>query len=302
MLLYFKKILKKIQTYLYNLETKTDKTIYLSVFRIYIAIHIIKKMIFALPILDLIYGKQNFIILSSTDLFGILNLNFFREHIFIIVFSILILSILFLFGIGKNLTVFFLYILIEIIQRLNPYHLNGGDNLLKFILLYLCFIDCYSYFCINNSKRNNNINNVITNLGILSIQFHLCLIYFLTGLHKTHADVWFNGIATYYTLSLERFQGTNLNSILAKNGWFVTLTTYFTVFWELTFSFFIFNKTYRIFAITGGLIVHLFIYIFMMIHDFQILYIMIYGIFYSDSDFKKWFNYFKIKKHETKFS
>lgn len=294
--------MKRLKIYLNQLEEKTDKTIYLSIFRVYIAIHIIKKMFFALPILNLIYGKENFIILSSTDVFECLNLIFFRDHIYVIVYCILILSVLLLFGIGKNLTVLFLYILIEIIQRLNPYHLNGGDNLLKFILLYLCFIDCYSYFCVKNSARNSLINNTITNLGIISIQFHLCLIYFVTGLHKTHADVWFNGIATYYTLSLERFQGTSLNAILAKNGWFVTITTYFTVFWELTFPFFIFNKKFRLFAITGGLIVHLFIYIFMMIHDFQILYIMVYGLFYRDCDFKKIINYFKIKKHEIKLS
>jgi hypothetical protein len=284
----------------YLLNKENTKTVYLSIFRIYIALHIIKKLLFYLPYLNLIYGKDSFVVSRSEDVYGFLNLDFFRDHNFLLVYSVLVLSILFLFGIGKHLTCIFLYILVEILQRMNYYPLNGGDNLLKFVLLYLCFCNCYSYFCIKNKDEVSPLSNFMTNLGVFSIVFHLCIIYFVSAIHKIHSDVWFNGVASYYALSIERFSGTSINSVLTKNGMFVTITTYLTLAFELSFPFLVFNKNFKHIVLISGILLHISIYIFMMIHDFQILYISIYGLFYNNSDFFKLNNYIKSKTYYAK--
>lgn len=283
------------------LNRKNENSIYLSIFRVYISIHIIKKILFYLPNLNLIYGLNSFVVAKSTDLYGVIDLNFFREHHYLSVYIILILAIMFLFGIGKNITCFALYISVEILQRMNEYPLNGGDNLLKFILLYLIFCDCYNFFCFNNKKKSTDFSNFLTNITCYSIVIHLCLIYFISAIHKIHSNVWFNGIATYYTLSLDRFSGTELNSYLVKNGLFVTFTTYATIIWELLFPFLVFNSYFKKTILISGVILHSSIYIFMMIHDFQILYISIYGLFLSDNDYLKFKN-FIINKYEKVFN
>ena len=284
--------MKVLNSILNLLDKQNSKSVYLSIFRVYISFHVMKKILFSLPYFNLIYGENSFAVSKSVDFYGLLQLDFFREYNFTLAYILLILSIMMMFGIGKNITIIFLFLGLEILQRMNPYFLNGGDNLLKFVMLYLCLCNCYGYFCFKNRAiKAGSIDNYLTNIGCYSIIIHLCLIYFISALHKIHSDVWFNGIATYYTLSIERFSGTDLNQYLTQNGYFVLISTYFTLFWELTFSFFVFKKDFKLFYIIGGIILHMFIYIFMMIHDFQILFISIYGFFYSDNELL----YFKSK-------
>jgi hypothetical protein len=63
-----------------------------------------------------------------------------------IVAIIVVLAIFFMFGIGKHFVALLLFLGVEIIQRLGPFVLNGGDNYLKFILLYLTLANSYDFF------------------------------------------------------------------------------------------------------------------------------------------------------------
>jgi hypothetical protein len=101
-----------------------------------------------------------------------------------------------------------------------------------------------------------------------------------------HSDVWYNGVASYYTLNLERFRGTSVNSYIANNGYIVTISTYGVLLLELVFPFLIWFKKPRFFLIVGGILMHLFILIFMMIFDFELIFISIYGLFISKPEWK----------------
>ncbi|PRB84800.1 hypothetical protein CQ022_00490 [Chryseobacterium culicis] len=228
------------------------------------------------------------------QLFGIHQSTIF-QNINIILSVILLLSILFAFGIFRYITPLLLYISVEIVQRAYPFILNGGDNLLKFLLLYMIFTDCYRYFTLNNSteQKKDSISYFVNQISVLSIKIHLSLIYFVSAIFKFNAKVWFSGVATYYTLQLERFKGTEMNNILAKNGIFVTLSTYITLIWELAFPFLAWHKTGKYVVFALGILIHLGIYIFMMIHDFEILFMMCYGFFISDEEWKKAGVYFQ---------
>ena len=246
-----------------------------------------KKYLFLYFQKEIIFSNQSFIYHNTDSLLNFLGVNAFilRENVSIILISIIILSILFLFGIGRYITVFFLFMLIEIIQRINGYILNGGDNLLKFILLYLCFVNCYEYFTYSQRKNlSSNLSNFFSNLGVLSIKIHLCLIYFISAIFKLNANVWFRGIATYYILNLNRFKGSEFNEYLSKNYIFVTLSTYVTLFWELTFPFLVWSKKLKIPILIIGFFIHIGIYYFMMIHDFEILFLFTYIIFFNDEE------------------
>ncbi len=265
--------------------------IYLSIFRILISVHVFKKYLQVFFNKDLI-TDATFLQGAPLDpvfqIMGIQQATIF-QNINIIISLILILSILFAFGIFRYITPLLLFISVEIVQRAYPFILNGGDNLLKFILLYMIFTDCYRYFTVNNSKelKKDSISYFMNQISVLSIKIHLSLIYLVSALFKFNAKVWFSGVATYYTLQIERFKGTDMNSVLAKNGTFVTLSTYVTLFWELLFPFLVWHKTGKYFVFALGIMIHLGIYIFMMIHDFEILFMMCYGFFITDEEWKK---------------
>ncbi len=272
------------------LYTQPKHYVYLSIFRVYICFHLLKKFIFLWPSLDTIYGANSFASPYNDLLASFVSLDFLHANYKVLLFVYLTLVLLYLFGIGKHFTALGVYFCLELFQRLNFYILNGGDNLLKFFLLYMVFCDSYQYLSLKKTSYKKEllekISYLLTNLGRFSICLHLCMVYLITAMHKMHSKVWFNGVAIYYTLSLERFAGSRLNPIIAENGFIVTMASYGTLFWEMYFPVLVWFKKLRIYLMLCGVGLHLGIYWFMMIHDFQILFLMSYGFFFTDEEWK----------------
>lgn len=285
--------MNKINIFLVNIGKENKFGFYFSFFRIFICIVLLKDIIFSYKFTDILYKGTSFVTPSSISILDFLNINssIIRDNIpfFFAIYASLI--VLFIFGIGRNVTAFFVYVLYEFNQGLSHFTQNGGDNLLKFVLLYMVFANSFQHFSVESKKENDSLSNTFSNLAGHSIQLHLCLAYFLSAIHKVHSDVWFNGVATYYTLSLERFRGTDFNLWLAKNGVFVTFSTYFTMLFELFFPIGIWNKSFRKILIVCGILVHSGIFVFMMIYDFQIIFLMTYGFFISELEWQKFINF-----------
>jgi hypothetical protein len=265
---------------------------YLSIFRIYISLHVLYKFFSLLLYNELLFGVDSFAPIIADPHLNIIGIEFLVEnHSYFLLLGIG-LCLCMLVGVGKQLTVFFVFILVEVFQRLNSMVLNGGDNLLKFLLLYLCFADSFRHYTLNkHNQKESATQNLLTNLATFSIKFHLMIIYFLSGIHKVHSKVWFSGVATYYIFALERFQGTELNKYIVQSGIFVTVSTYLTMLWELFFPFLVTNRKTKIATLVIGIFLHLGIFIFMMIYDFEILFVACYGFFFTDTEllqFKKY--------------
>ena len=273
-----------------NYSTKFEYSFYSALFRVFIALFLIKDVIITNGLKNLLYKGGEFYIPTKSFLLEILPINtdFVRNNFDYFNILYLIIIILYLFGVGKKFTAFILYIIFDIMQQLNSVTLNGGDNLLKFILLYMVFINSYDYFSISKLKYKNSdyekFDNFISNLAVLSIKLHLCLVYFLSGAHKINADVWFNGVATYYTLSLERFRGTSFNLYIAKNAFIVLISTYMTILIEISYPFLIWFKETRKILVTLAIMLHISISILMMLLDFQVVFILVQGFFFSNKE------------------
>lgn len=287
----------------YSIENKFS--FYSCFFRLFICFHLLKDVILSWKFKQLLYMSQSFYVQDEPQFYSFLNLqsSIIKENFQVFYFIYILLILFYFFGVGKNLTAFLVYIFYELLQNLCPTIQNGGDNLLKFIMLYMVFINSFEYFTLEQKQYFKNIEfdkfqNFLSNVFGFSICLHLCLIYFISAIHKIHSDVWFNGVATYYTLSLERFRGTRWNLQLVKNGIFVTLSTYGTILIELLYPFLIwFSKTKNIMIILA-IILHLSIYIFMMIYDFQIVFIFVQGFFISNVNWIQFYNKLKQIKNE----
>jgi hypothetical protein len=257
---------------------------YLSIFRVFLCFHIFKKVYFIWGSQTLLFKKGVFFENKKIfiDYLGV-NSNYILENSSIFLFSIIITVIILLFGIGKKLTIVLLYLQIKILQELTYPILNGGDNLMIFVLLYFIFSNSFDYLTVNKTReKHTKISNIISNLAVYSICFHLGYVYFTSAIHKIHSDVWFNGTALYYILNLERFSSP-ISYLINKNGFIITLSTYITIMFELLFIFFIWRKNARILFIVMGIFLHTGIYFFMMIYDFEIFYISLYGFFLPNS-------------------
>ncbi|MBK6267413.1 HTTM domain-containing protein [Marivirga sp. S37H4] len=274
-----------------SLYQKSNRTYALALLRVIIGVFLIRKIFFNITSGEILYGSQSFVAHENIFFLGFIEMgSWIREFHAEITFVFSILCVFMIFGIGKRLTIFFIFLLFELFQRMNGLVLNGGDNLMKFILLYLIFADSFQYFVLKKvSYQNqilNNLNNLFTRLSAYSILIHLCLAYFVSGIFKLHSDVWFNGVASYYTLSLERFQGTPFNEQLAQNGYFITISTYGTLFLELYFPVLIWIKKIRYPLMVAGILLHLSIFSLMMIYDFQFVFIMAYCLFLTNKEWE----------------
>jgi len=276
--------------YLLRLEEKNRYSFYLAVFRVFVCFHLVKTLLFQWAYLDILYGSRSFVTPVPTFLTELLGIQtqFLRTHYQWFITAYLLIIMLYLFGVGRHLTALLLFLCYETLQRMCHLVLNGGDNLMKFIMLYMIFADSYQYFSIKTRPLKNEtlrrLSNLGSNLCVRAITLHFCLIYFWSAWHKIHADVWFNGVATYYTFSIGRFKGTPWNDALARNGLFVTISTYFTLLVETYFPVLVWFKKTRVPVICCGIALHLGIYIFMMIYGFEIIFIMTYGFFFNDEE------------------
>ena len=290
----------KIEQLTNHLKLKNHFSIYLSIFRIFVVFLIFNKIYHLWRSQSILLSNQGFFE-HSKSIYTMMGLetSFFLNHsksfLLVIVFTL----ILVLFGIGKKITVLFLFLELAILQTfVNPV-LNGGDNLLYFVLFYMIFTNSYDHFVLNEKDKTNNVfSNLVSNLAVYSILIHLCYIYLISGLHKIHSDVWFNGTANYYILHLERFQSPLCDYIM-NNGVIITASTYLTVFFELFFCVLIWLKSFRNILILLGILLHLGIFFFMMLYDFQIFFITIYGFFITNEEWSKLMNKLNnLKKHK----
>lgn len=279
-----------------SLTAENNYSFYLSLFRVFSCLLILKQVFFSWQFLPLLYTDAGYLEPMHkyiSEFLIVFDASLVRDHIYAFFGVYILFLILMLFGVGKNFTVLVVFLMYDITQKLCPQILNGGDNFLRFILLYLVFADSFSYFSISGYKSNRfyKLRCLASNLAGVSICIHLCLIYFISAVHKIHADVWFNGIATYYTFNLERFNGTPFNTSLASNAIFVVCTTYGTLLLELLYPILIWNSAFRKYLIPSAVFLHAGIGIFMMLYDFQLIFIFVQGFFIADRQWLSLFRY-----------
>lgn len=263
---------------------------YLSIFRVSIVLITLRNIYVRLPFFNTLYKGEG-LIPYQTNIHGywaidiLLELSRQYAEIFLIIYVVVLLA--FLLGIGNRYIAFTCFLLTYIDQDLCYIVLNGGDNLLKFSFLYLSFANSFRHLTANNltvdkSKILSTTDNSINNLVVLSIQLHLCLAYLLSTIYKIHADVWFNGIATYYILLSERFNGSIINNFIASNGLLVTVTTYMTLVIEGAFPFLIWFKQTKSIMLLATTLLHIGIFWTMMIQDFQVIFLLMHPFFYTN--------------------
>ena len=280
---YLKSRLKEYYTYISSSNLFEN---YLPIFRVYISFHILKKIYLNWGSTDLFLDKTIYTSKYST-LLPLIESRLFNDTPVINIITI-VLAILYAFGIGKNITALLLFFSALLYFEPFLFIANGGDNLLYFIMIYMIFVNSYKHLNIFNNYGTGEVSNVLSNLATLSIMLHLCLAYFVSGVHKMSAGVWFNGVATYYVWQLERFNAP-INYLFYKNAFIIGFSTYFTILFELLFPFLIWIRQFRKILLISGLVLHLGIYFTMMIYDFEILFIAIYGFWISDATWGKLF-------------
>ena len=278
-------IIKHVGYYTDRLQQKNYKSFYLSFLRVAVSIWLLKEIVINWPAMDILYGPSTFVTLKSNLISRIPGggLMLVRTYYLWVIVTYIIVILLNILGIGRWFTALLLFLMVDFLEKMNTSFVNGGDKMVRLILLYMIFANSYQYFVLYKNRKEvaekEELKNLISNLAAVSIMLQLCVAYFSSGIAKINDTFWWNGEATYYALSMERFVGTPLNKYIVQQKWIDYLTNYGTIIFELFFPILIWIKKMRKPLLIAGVIFHICIYIFMMIYGFEIVFILIYGLF-----------------------
>lgn len=280
-----------IYQYIGKLQQKNERSYFLAVLRVLSGLWFMKEMIFRWKAFGIFFGPGRFADLDTSftlERYGI-NVNFLKEHYIILVSLIMILLLLNILGIGKNIISLFLFITVIILFHLNNKYTNGGDLMYMLLLLYLSFANSYDHFTLIKRKpfaeEKEKVYNLASNLAAYSIMINLCLCYFLAGAFKASDPYWQKGTGIYYFANDDRF------SVFAAGGrqvnmpfWLSLIIGYGTIILEMGFPFLVWNKRSRNITLLLCFLMHAGAFFFLMIYDMSLIFVIQYGIFYSNEE------------------
>jgi hypothetical protein len=115
---------------------------------------------------------------------------------------------------------------------------DGGDNLLRLLLLYMVFmLENYQF------EKSKGIVVFLHNLAVLVCIAQICILYFVAGTTKLQGADWVNGTALYYVMHVDMF---SMNWAwlreLMKNPMAVTAATYTAMVYQIGFPFMLNNR------------------------------------------------------------
>lgn len=275
-----KDILQKVNIfYSENLENnKFDSNIifFLRVFYIWNFFHLLTLT----PYSALIFGETSLISTFDFDqgnifdwLFRFLVNDAYTQYYSFFVWGALI-SLVYLLSSPKSLIALVLYYFLIINLHNKAYViLDGGNNLQELLLVYSVFM------ALGFTLGSSRIGISLRNTALLISRLQICFLYLTACLSKFTGPMWQKGVGLYYSLSLSNYSNPFLSNFILDSDWLLVLGNYYTLVFQLLFSFFIWNYKTRNWIIVMGMFLHLQISIVMGLFFFGMMMITSYSLF-----------------------
>lgn len=173
----------------------------------------------------------------------------------------------------RRLITFLLWIfLVNINNAIYP-TLTGGDFLFQQLMFFAIFLS-------DGNARYTEADRAFHNTGVIAIKIQICLVYLLSAIAKLTDEGWLSGEALFYTLSVHDFSLPFIYDHLHHNSWFLSLSTYTVLIYQLSFPFLIWFVRIKQPLLAFGIFQHLFIAFILGLPTFGFIMIISYSIFY----------------------
>ena len=267
----------------------SDRVFYPSLFRVLLGLLLLVDLILLLPYVDEIYRIDNYRY-SLDSYFGLLVI--VREYIsyfYVVFISVLLLFIL---GIGKQITSLLVFLLFFIKFLLLAPNISYGSYILRLSLLFFVFVNSYQYF----SLQKSTFNDLLSKLATLSIMLHICYIYLSNAILKILNPLWLKGDALgYFFINSKTMDIWEIGSYLLQYPYLLSLLSYISLAFQLLFPFLIWFKKTKYAFIVLGIVIHVSMAFILQLYFFEIVVILHYGFFIKDEEWQKLLPFIKIK-------
>lgn len=166
----------------------------------------------------------------------------------------------------------------------NPMLTDGGDTLMRIVLLFAVFANLSEHLSIdawlNRRARSRGIpltghhswiSSWLHNTALILCCYQILLVYATSSIFKLQGEEWLDGSALYYALSLHEFQVfPTLNSVLSESTALIMLGTWGALGVQLLFPLALFWKPSRYVAVVLITATHVGIGILMGIWSFSL--------------------------------
>lgn len=280
-----------LQQIIVRFQQANEKAFYLSFLRVAVSVWFLKELLFRWPAFEMLYSNHSFLNIAPANAVYLFHIDpvLLKQHHMLVIYTCMVLLVLNIFGIGRNIVSILLFLALTLLFSINDKFNNSGDNMAMLLVFYLCFANSFSHFTLFKRKilppPKEKLYNLLSNLAAYSMIINLCLAYFLAGLFKLVDPYWQNGTALHYFLNDYRF------SVFAGNDNHVEFPTpvlyllnYGTLLLELTFPVLVWYKKSRNWVLLLCFLMHAGIYAFLMIYAMSVIFVLQYGLFYSNEE------------------
>jgi hypothetical protein len=183
----------------------------------------------------------------------------------------------------RAVSIALLFITINLNNKAYPI-LDGGDNLMQILFVYLVFIDPNAA---GKSEASPSAGRALiiglSNYALLMARLQIVFVYVIAGLAKVRGPLWQNGTALYYTLNVEEYSLPFFADLISAYPLLAVLGTYSTILYQLAFPWLIWNPKIKPALLTFGTFLHLQISFVMGLFSFGLAVTASYVSFYSDA-------------------
>jgi predicted DCC family thiol-disulfide oxidoreductase YuxK len=252
-------------------------------------------------------------LLEAGPLLNVFALSRSRAYFEAVYVLAVIVAFLVTIGFRPRLMVPLHWLMIWSFQERNPLLGDGGDNLMRIILLFMVLVNTGAYYSITRVHRAAGGRGavrqwclwesvqafirpplaVLHNFGVLLILVQLGILYMSTGLYKAMGELWQSGTALYYIMRVDEFSGPGIAETIYRNPYLVVLGTYGTVLFEVAFFPSLFSRWTRYAMIVAGTCFHMGIALLMGLVTFGWSMLSVYPLLATDEEYRRlgaWFH------------
>ena len=214
--------------------------------------------------------------------------------------ALTVLAMAFTIGWRTRIVTPLLLIAITSLMRLNPLADDAGDNIVRIMLLFLCFADTAQHWSLDARRRARHavadrprrapapwVGVLFHNVALLAVVTQVFIIYMTSGLSKVQGEMWQEGVGLYYPLRIGQYAAwPALNEIIYASGFFVTIGSYVTVFVQLLFPLLLLRRGTRVVALVLIFAMHTGIAITMALPWFSLAMIAADAVFVRDATYQ----------------
>ncbi len=223
---------------------------------------------------------------SGWSLFGLVHDQLGFEALF---WTGFIVTIAYTLGLGSRVGSFLFVLFTWSLYQRNYYAIDGGENLLIIISIYLMFADTSA---ISLDRKLGWVRpgggswlvGLVHNAAIVACLLQLAILYFVSDFFKIQGHVWADGTALYYVLRTNEFAAPVWAQALVRNDVFVTVGTYLTILFEAMYPWAIWHRQLKYAVVVGVILLHGGIAIFMGLVWFSATMISLDILFFDDPE------------------